>query len=392
MYRRTRYQRGTVQREKRKGDSDVWVFRWRETDLNGITRRYKRIIGTVQQYPTETAALHAVSGFRTDINQQSASARSVPATVQQLIDHYKLKELPEENEPGLKSYSTKEAYRHYIKNWIEPKWGPFRINDVKAVAVEDWLSKIPRSRGTKAKIRNIMSAIFNHALRYEWGQRNPIKLVRQSAKREKIPVILEAPELLLLLNVLEPRERTLALLAAGTGLRVGELLALKWSDVNFETLEISVTRSIVHQVIGPCKTEASQKPVPLDAYMAEDLAAWRADSPYGQVDDWIFASPWMRGHQPYWPEQLMKRHIRPAALKAGITKPISWHTFRHSYSSLLRANGEDVKVVQELLRHANSRITMDIYTQALSPAKRQAQSKVIEIIVPKERRLKHVGP
>jgi integrase len=392
MYRRTRYQRGTLLREKRKGDSDVWAFRWRETDLNGMTRRYKRIIGTVQQFPTEAAALRAANGVRTDINQQSASARSVPATVQQLIEHYRLKELPEENEPGRKSYSTKEAYRLYIKNWIEPKWGSFRIAEVKAVTVEEWLGKIPRSRGTKAKIRNIMSAIFNHALRYEWGQKNPIKLVRQSAKREKIPVVLEAPELLLLLDALEPRERTLALLAAGTGLRVGELLALKWSDVNFETLAVSVTKSIVHQVIGPCKTEASQKPVPLDRYMAEDLAAWRAIAPYGQDDHWIFASPWMRGEQPYWPEPLMKRHIRPAALKAGITKRISWHTFRHSYSSLLRANGEDVKVVQELLRHANSRITMDIYTQAMSPAKRQAQTKVIEMIVPKERRLKRAGP
>jgi len=52
---------------------------------------------------------------------------------------------------------------------------------------------------------------------------------------------------------------------------------------------------------------------------------------------------------------------------------VGWHTFRHTYSTLLRANGEDVKVVQELLRHANSKITMDVYTQALSPAKRKAQ-------------------
>lgn len=60
----------------------------------------------------------------------------------------------------------------------------------------------------------------------------------------------------------------------------------------------------------------------------------------------------------------------------GITKRIGWHNFRHTYSTLLRTNGEDIKVVQERLRHANSRITMDVYTQALSSAKREAQGRV----------------
>jgi len=105
-----------------------------------------------------------------------------------------------------------------------------------------------------------MSGIFHHAMRYERVQRNPIKLVRQSAKREKVPDVLELWELQLLLNKLAIRERTLALLDAA-GLRVSELLALRWSDVDFENLELRVTRSIWHQVVGNCKTEASAKPI-----------------------------------------------------------------------------------------------------------------------------------
>jgi hypothetical protein len=50
---------------------------------------------------------------------------------------------------------------------------------------------------------------------------------------------------------------------------MSELFALKWRDINFQSKEISITRSIVFQVVGPCKTEASQKPIPLDAYLAE---------------------------------------------------------------------------------------------------------------------------
>ena len=82
---------------------------------------------------------------------------------------------------------------------------------------------------------------------------SPIKLVRQSAKRERTPEVLELAELQLLLSKLSVRERTLALLDAATGLRVSELLALRWSDVDFENLELRVTRSIWHQVVGNCK-------------------------------------------------------------------------------------------------------------------------------------------
>jgi integrase len=219
-------------------------------------------------------------------------------------------------------------------------------------------------------------------MRYEWLDRNPIKLVRQSAKREKAPDVLELHELQILLTKLAVRERTLVLLDAATGLRVSELLALRWDDIDFENLEIRVTESIWHQVLGVCKTEASAKPVPMDSYMAEDLQRWRRICSYPMDSDWVFASPRMKGKQPYWPDNLMKRYIKPAAEKAGIHKNIGWHTFRHSFGTLLKANGEDVKTVQELLRHANSKITLDVYTQAVNSHKRAAQSKVVQMIVP----------
>lgn len=381
MSRRTRYQNGSVQREKRRSGPDVWIFRWRETGTDGESKYRKAIVGTVETLTNEASALKAAQALRIDANQQTPQAEAGPKTVASLVAHYRLKELAGDRN-GRKAFSTRAAYEYNLTNWILPRWGEHKLDQVRPVAVEEWLDGIKRARGTKAKIRNLMSALFTHAMRYEWLDRNPIKLVRQSAKRERIPAVLELWELQLLLSKLAVRERTLALLDAGTGLRVSELLALRWRDVDFDHLELQVTRAIWHQIVGDCKTEASAKPVPLDSYMADDLQRWRKQSAYPMDDDYIFASETMRGKQPYWPDNLMRRHILPVARANGIHKRIGWHTFRHSFGTLLKANGEDVKTVQELLRHANSRITLEVYTQAVTSHKRAAQSKVVRMMVP----------
>jgi len=121
------------------------------------------------------------------------------------------------------------------------------------------------------KALKVMSVLFNHAWRYELFDRNSIKLVRQSAKRRAAPNVLIPAEIKLLLDNLSLRERTLVLLAASTGLRQSEIFALKWGDIDFTQGTINVMRSIVYGVVGRCKTESSQKPVPVHPIFAEAL-------------------------------------------------------------------------------------------------------------------------
>src|ERR1700761_8746218 len=279
MSRRTRYQNGSVQREKRQSGPDVWVFRWWEPGSDGTNKRRKAIVGNVLTLPTEAIALKAARALRIDANSQTPQAESVPETIADLVAHYRLKELNEDSH-SQKSFPTRAAYQSYLENWVLPRWGGLKLDQIKPVGVEEWLRGIKRAKATRAKIRNLMSALFSHAMRYEWTDKNPIKLVRQSAKRERIPDVLELRELQALLAELAVRERTLVLLDAATGLRVGELLALRWDDIDFENLEIRVTESIWHQVLGVCKTEASARPVPMDDYMAEDLKRWRKTCAY----------------------------------------------------------------------------------------------------------------
>jgi integrase len=382
MFRRTRYQQGTIHRVKRKQGPDCWVFRWRETDINGKRVRRKVILGTVKDYPTEASALKAAESLRITINGEHPKPSQQPVSVAALVDHFKRHELgpieDDEDEEEGRAYSTRSTYTDILDFHVVKQWGDKKLQEVRTIAVERWLRKLNLARGSKAKIRSIMSVLFNHAIRHEFLPQgtNPITLVRQSGKRMRAPDVLEVSELVSLFDHLSHRDRAMVLLDVVTGLRRSELIGLKWLDVDFEQLELSVTRSVYRQRVGRCKTEISHKPVPIDPWVAEELLTWRRATPYNQPEDWVFASTRRKGKQPYSPDSILKRCIQPAATRAKITKHIGWHTFRRTFTTLLKANGEDIKVMQELLRHATVKMTLEVYAQAVTPAKRKAQSKV----------------
>jgi integrase len=204
---------------------------------------------------------------------------------------------------------------------------------------------------------------------------NPISSVRQSAIRQKEPEILSIPEIRAIMDRIEVEPvRVMVAVAATTGLRRSEFRGLKWADIDFEEKWIHLRRGLIRKMESNLKTVASRKGVPLHPALAEVLKSWREHTPYPTNDDWIFASPFTEGKRPFWPESAMVSYIRPAAEKAGVTKHFAWHTFRHSVATELSQAGENVKTVQELLRHANRRITLEVYQQANPEAKRNALS------------------
>jgi hypothetical protein len=133
-----------------------------------------------------------------------------------------------------------------LDTYILPKWGDFELRKVKTTQVEKWLRKLMRigkskgqlARGSKAKIRSVMSVLFNHAIRHELMPQgsNPITMVQQSAKRMQTPDILEVGELGLLFNELSHRERVMVLLDA-----------------------IKMTLEVYAQAVTPAKRQAQSK-------------------------------------------------------------------------------------------------------------------------------------
>jgi integrase len=159
---------------------------------------------------------------------------------------------------------------------------------------------------------------------------------------------------------------------------------VKRRDIDFEEKVLTPMRSIVKQHIGDVKTEAWKKQIPLGDDLVAELLAWREETPYAGDSDYVFASPKTKGKQPYWMSKIMQLYIKPVAAKLGI--PLKgWHTLRHSYTTLLRQNGNDPKVVQDLLRHASYGITMNVYDSAVPDEKREAQSGVMRLLATRTR-------
>jgi integrase len=132
--------------------------------------------------------------------------------------------------------------------------------------------------------------------------------------------------------------------------------------------------------VGDVKTEYSKDHLPLDPLLVEVLLQHR-EKCYPTAEGWLFANP--ATGRPYHQEQIQKKHVRNAAIAAGIEGLVGFHTFRHSYRSWMESTGASLGVQKELMRHASIQTTMNVYGKALTESKRQANSNVVQMVLQK---------
>lgn len=151
-----------------------------------------------------------------------------------------------------------------------------------------------------------MHTIFQCAERWELTDKNPIKLVRvkDGTKRLKRLRVLTPDQFDSLLPLIREPYRTMVLVAGCLGLRVSEIVSLKWGDFDFDGLTLLVQRSIVHGRVGDVKTEYSRDSVPLDPALVQALMQHKERS-YAAPGGWLFANPVTE--KPYQQEQIQKR-------------------------------------------------------------------------------------
>ena len=308
-----------------------------------------------------------------EVNQAVAP----PITFGGLVERYKLDKLPER-------YSTRSSYLSLLNVHLAPRWGEYTLKQIGGAPyeVEQWFRNLLLAPKTKGQyIKSVMFRLFECAMKlglFPLG-RNPIELVeiRNESKRRKHPRVMTSEEFWLLLSFIEEPFRTMVLTAQCLGLRVSEVMALRWSDFCFDGLTVKVQRGIVHGRVDDVKTEYSNDALPLAPEYAALMLRWKQTCPL-TGDEWVFPNP--NTQLPYWQESIAKRHLRPSGIQAGLGAHIGWHTFRHTYRVWLDTAGAAVSIQRDLMRHASIQTTMNVYGRAtMSEAKREANSNVVRM-------------
>lgn len=374
--------RGWFTQFKTKRSGWIRVYHWRRIDPEtGEPAETTCNIGPVAQFPREKDAWAEVE--RRHLIPTSGHHVVGRTTVAELVANYR--------KNGLKKLriTTQSTTDHILDHYILPRWGSRFALDVTADEIEQWLDALPLANPTKEKIRRVMNVVYRRGQKSRLlpmtGDGNPIAFVKQSSKTNYRAIFVNPEQAFQIMIQLEEPYRTLVFLVAVTGLRISEALGLQWRDLDYQHHVIHLQRAWVGStIIEGLKTENSGAPVPLGDLLAESLKRWHAETPYGKPSDWIFPSMKLQGKKPMSASIMVADKIRPAAIRAGVRlepgQRFGFHNFRHSLATFLVSRGQNIKIVQELMRHSKVTTTLQLYSQAVDEAKLEAQQQIASAI------------
>jgi integrase len=273
--------------------------------------------------------------------------------------------------------ATIETYESCVRVQLSPFFGNRRLDKIGRREIEQFMAHMARTgRSPKTTLNalGILHSIFEYARREGWVVANPCTLVDKPRVDSSNPDIrfLEREELEALLRSVPDDdlghvERRMYLTAAMTGMRQGELLALRWRDVDWPARRVRVRRNFVRGEFGTPKSKRSSRSVPLADRVAGELdqlhqeARWRGD------DDLVFAHP--HTGKPIDRSKLLKRF--KAALKRGDVREVRFHDLRHTFGTRMAAQGVPMRALQEMLGHRDFKTTL-IYAD-YAPSAREAE-------------------
>jgi integrase len=374
---RRRYQKGSVR--KRGQRNPVWELQWWEDYLKDDgtigRRRESCILGTVSEMSLRQARRAAEEKLRL-VNQ----GRQVPQstmTLETFIESYVVANFL----PTLKA-STQGRYRRTLNNHLLPAFGTSRLCDIGSFDLQRFvLQKMEGGLGWESAnhLRNLMSKVF--ALAKQWGYYNgdnpasSVKLPEKQAVRGKH--ILQPGQIASLLGVLKEPVSTMVLLGVLTGLRIGEILALNWTHVDFSAGEIKVEQAYYRGLLGTPKTKRSRRTVPLPQSLALALmhlkAQGRAENGENEL---VFRT---RNGTPYSDTNLLHRQLKPAGRKLGIPW-LNWHTLRRTHATLFQVVGGSLRDAQAQLGHSKMSTTLEHYTLPIPALQRAVVEKLSRLV------------
>jgi len=229
---------------------------------------------------------------------------------------------------------------------------------------------------TVKNIRTTFGTVMGAAEFADLIEHNPVRKTRLPRRGPVVERPAIEPEVICnLLDSLSGSVRSLAWLLAITGLRIGELLALRWKDVDLNVGIVRVRRSVYDGHFDEPKTKTSNRAVPLGPKGIAILQAHRPGE--ANPEALVFAT---RSGKPLSRRNLLKRHLKPAAKRLGIAGA-SWHWLRHANATMLDAVGTPLGTVQALLGHSSPDVTREVYLHSIAADARKAVEKVENLLI-----------
>jgi len=263
--------------------------------------------------------------------------------------------------PTLK-FATREIYSLLLRKHLIPRFGGHRLCDISRVEVQRYLLEKLRQGfawETTNHLRHLLSKVMGTAVNWDYVLNNPVRGVKMPERTLKRPHrFLTAEEVRRIVAASKEPTRTVILLAVMTGLRIGEILALRWGPVDLLRGTVLVAETCYKGHFGSPKTRASRRE--LKAHFSRS-----ADHSPGAL---VFATG--QGG-PLSADNLRKKSLRTACSSAGLPR-IDWHTLRHTHGTLLHSQGTPLKVAQAQLGHSHMATTLEVYTHASVSAQRHA--------------------
>lgn len=258
------------------------------------------------------------------------------------------------------------------------------LKDIKPIHLQLYFNSMTNlSTWSMKKTLYLLNSSFKYAIQNNYLRMNPLDGFKlpNSTKDEKTIEVFTVDEQMRYISALKTEKYGLLFnLAINTGMRLGEIIGLKWEYINFEQNTISIaetiTRSKVYKNDGSYtkeivtkkpKTKKSTRTIPIPSFLVVPLKSEKLKS----TSQYVFTT---KNNTPFSAEHVRRKHIK-ICQKANV-KEISFHALRHTYATRLIELGENIKTVQELLGHADISTTMNIYTHISDETKKIASDKL----------------
>jgi integrase len=368
------------------------------------------ILGTTHKFETKAAARREAAERLKEINERSAGIK-----VSGLCDRLTLEwKKPKDIRPR-----TASTYLGFLKR-LRADWGEWRVDDMVGdlLAVENWVNDYevlakpdrivpdryakgklvpghtipgkparPASKKTKLHIKAFVHLVFEYAMKHRLVpmQRNPITALKVKGRRKKVrpPNIITRDQWIVLITDadLSSHVRAMTFIAMLLGLRVSEILGLRWEDFDMERRVMSIHRSQVGQHTGDTKTEGSEEELPIHEDLYQVLEVWREeqtiDGVHTPVNGWLFGN--ILTGRPFWGGTLQQDHLIPAGKKIGIPN-LGWHDFRHTYRAMMDQEKLTLEEQRVLMRHEDIRTTLGYGGKSKAETVRGANARVVEML------------